>query len=52
VIETSGLADPVPFLHAVMTHPYLMLRFRLDGGVITLIDAVRGTPPSMRMAKR
>jgi G3E family GTPase len=41
VIETTGLADPAPVLHTVMHHPYLMLRFRLDG-VITLVDAVNG----------
>jgi G3E family GTPase len=41
IIETTGLADPAPILHAVMGHPYLMLRFRL-ADVITLIDAVNG----------
>ena len=42
IIETTGLADPAPVLHTVMLHPYLMLRFRLDG-VVTLIDAVNGS---------
>lgn len=42
IIETTGLADPAPVLHTVMVHPYLMLRFRLDG-VITLVDAVNGS---------
>lgn len=41
IIETTGLADPAPVLHTIMSHPYLMLRFRLDG-VITLVDAVNG----------
>ncbi len=41
VLETTGLADPAPILHAIMYHPYLMLRYRLDG-VVTLIDAVNG----------
>ena len=41
VLETTGLADPAPILHAIMFHPYLMLRYRLDG-VITLVDAVNG----------
>jgi G3E family GTPase len=41
VLETTGLADPAPILHAIMYHPYLMLRYRLDG-VATLIDAVNG----------
>jgi len=41
VLETTGLADPAPVLHAIMYHPYLMLRYRLDG-VVTLIDAING----------
>ena len=41
VLETTGLADPAPILHAIMYHPYLMLRYRLDG-VVTLVDAVNG----------
>jgi len=41
ILETTGLADPAPVLHTIMYHPYLMLRYRLDG-VITLIDAVNG----------
>jgi G3E family GTPase len=41
VIETTGLADPAPVLHTAMVHPYLMLRFRLDG-VVTVVDAING----------
>jgi G3E family GTPase len=41
ILETTGLADPAPVLHSIMYHPYLMLRYRLDG-VITLVDAVNG----------
>ena len=41
VIETTGLADPAPILHTIMYHPYLLMRFRLDG-VVTLVDAVNG----------
>ena len=41
VIETTGLADPAPMLQTAMSHPYLVMRFRLDG-VVTLIDAVNG----------
>lgn len=41
VVETTGLADPAPVLHTTMVHPYLVLRFRLDG-VVTVIDAVNG----------
>jgi G3E family GTPase len=41
IIETTGLADPAPVLHVLMTHPYLVLRFRLDG-IIAVVDAVNG----------
>jgi G3E family GTPase len=41
VLETTGLADPAPILHAIMYHPYLLLRFRLDG-VIAVVDAANG----------
>ena len=41
VLETTGLADPAPVLQTTMVHPYLVLRFRLDG-VVTVVDAVNG----------
>lgn len=41
ILETTGLADPAPILHTLLTHPYLALRFRLDG-VLTVVDAVNG----------
>jgi len=41
IIETTGLADPAPVLHVLMTHPYLVMRYRLDG-IITVVDAVNG----------
>lgn len=41
VIETTGLADPAPILHALIAHPYLSLRYRLQG-VVTVVDAVNG----------
>ncbi len=41
LLETTGLADPAPVLHTTMSHPYLLLRYRLDG-VVTVIDAVNG----------
>ncbi len=41
IIETTGLADPAPVLHTVMLHPYLVMRYRLDG-VVTLVDSVNG----------
>ena len=41
VLETTGLADPAPVLHTAMMHPYLVMRYRLDG-VVTLVDAING----------
>ncbi|MFC3221161.1 CobW family GTP-binding protein [Tianweitania populi] len=41
VIETTGLADPAPVLHALMAHPMLVRTLRLDG-VVTTVDAVHG----------
>lgn len=42
IVETTGLADPAPVLNAVLTHPYLGIRYGLDG-LVTLVDAVNGT---------
>ncbi len=42
IIETTGLADPAPILHAVLYHPYLSMRYALEG-VVTLVDAVNGS---------
>jgi G3E family GTPase len=41
IIETTGLADPAPVLHTTMLHPYLVMRFRLDG-LVTVVDAING----------
>ena len=41
VIETSGLADPAPILHALMTSRDLTGIYALDG-VITTVDALLG----------
>ncbi len=41
VIETTGLADPAPVLHALMSDPLLLNRLRLEG-VITAVDGVNG----------
>ncbi len=55
IIETTGLADPAPVLHTMMSHPYLLLRFRLDG-VVTVVDAINGAttletyPEALRQA--
>jgi G3E family GTPase len=42
ILETTGLADPAPVLQTAMAHPYLVMRYRLDG-VITVVDAVNGS---------
>lgn len=42
MIETTGLADPAPILHAVLYHPYLSMRYAVEG-VVTVIDAVNGS---------
>ena len=41
MLETTGLADPAPVLQTVMAHPYLVMRYRLDG-VVTVVDAING----------
>jgi G3E family GTPase len=41
VIETSGLADPAPILHALMSDGPLARRLAL-AGVVTTVDAVNG----------
>src|SRR5262245_18581749 len=41
VLETTGLADPAPVLQTAMAHPYLVMRYRLDG-VIAVVDALNG----------
>ena len=41
VVETTGLADPVPILSTVMAEPVLRHHFRL-GNVVTTVDAVNG----------
>jgi G3E family GTPase len=41
VIETSGLADPAPILHALIADPELARRLML-AGIVTLVDAVNG----------
>ncbi len=41
VIETTGLADPAPVLHTLMSNPLIAARYRLDG-VVTTVDALHG----------
>ena len=41
MIETTGLADPAPILHTLMTDPQLQTLYRLDS-VIAAVDAATG----------
>jgi G3E family GTPase len=41
VIETTGLADPAPVLHALMTSDLVIDRYALNG-VVTVVDALAG----------
>ena len=41
IIETTGLADPVPIIHTLMTSLDLQRVYSLDG-VITVVDSVNG----------
>lgn len=41
LVETTGLADPVPVLQTLITDPDVGPRYRLDG-VVTLVDGVHG----------
>jgi G3E family GTPase len=41
LVETTGLADPVPILQTLITDPELAPLFALDS-VVTLVDAVNG----------
>lgn len=41
IIETTGLADPAPVVHTLITDPMAAGRYRLDG-IITTVDALLG----------
>ena len=41
IVESTGLADPVPVVHTLMSDPLLDRRYML-GGVITTVDALTG----------
>lgn len=42
VVETTGLADPMPLLHTMATHEALARNFRLEGVAVT-VDACNGS---------
>ena len=41
IIETTGLADPAPIIHTIMSHPQVASKYRLDG-VISTVDMALG----------
>jgi G3E family GTPase len=41
LIETTGLADPLPILQSILQHPYLSKRFAI-ASVVTLVDVLHG----------
>ena len=41
IVETTGLADPMPIVNALQADPVTAVRFRLDA-IVTVIDAVNG----------
>jgi G3E family GTPase len=41
LIETTGLADPAPILHSLLSEPIVAQHYRLDG-VVTTVDGVLG----------
>ena len=41
IVESTGLADPAPVIHTLMSDPRLDRRYML-GGIVTTIDAVNG----------
>lgn len=43
VVETSGLADPIPLAHTLMANPPLMRAYRLDS-IVCVVDGVNGAP--------
>lgn len=41
VLETSGISDPAPVIHSLISDPYIAARFRCDG-VVTVVSATHG----------
>lgn len=42
LIETTGLADPAPIIHTLMTDPQIAPKYRLDG-IVATIDMATGS---------
>lgn len=50
LIETTGLADPAPILHTLMSDPLLEAHYHVDG-ILTVVDAVNGNTTLDRYAE-
>jgi G3E family GTPase len=50
LIETTGLADPAPILHTLMTDPALIRSYRLDG-IVATIDMASGAETLVQHAE-
>lgn len=50
IVETTGLADPAPVIHTLMSDPRLDRRYML-GGIVVSIDAVYGADTLERHAE-
>ena len=50
IVETTGLADPAPIMHTLMTDENLLDRYRLDT-VITVVDAIAGKASLARFSE-
>lgn len=50
IVETTGLADPAPIMHTLMTDAHLLDRYCLDR-VVTVTDAITGAAALERFAE-
>ncbi len=50
IVETTGLADPAPVIHTLMTDMWLQNRYML-GGIVTTVDIVNGSASLARHAE-
>ena len=50
VVETTGIADPVPIAYTLLAEPVLQHHYRL-GNVVTVVDAVNATAQLDRFAE-
>ena len=50
IVETTGLADPAPIMHTMMTDETMLDRYRLDG-IVTVVDAIAGGSSLERFAE-